>query len=207
MSQKVLIIDYGMGNVGSVKSALEECGVNNVVISNQHSDFEDCTSAILPGVGAFPDAMRNLEKLDLVNKIKKLALEDKVPVLGICLGMQLLASMGTEEVEYNGLDLIPGETRLLSAGPGERIPHMGWNEINLKREDDPFLRSIPNKSDFYFVHSYHFIPADPKHILASTIYAGEFVSIVRKENIMGTQFHPEKSSTIGFQLLKNFLRL
>jgi imidazole glycerol-phosphate synthase subunit HisH len=202
---KVLIIDYGMGNVGSVKRAIEECDVDNVVISHQHSDFDDCTHAILPGVGAFPDAMKNLESFGLVKKIKSLALDDKVPFLGICLGMQLLATKGTEVSEQEGLDLIPGRVELLSSSTKERIPHVGWNEIHYQNPSDSFLQGVPDKADFYFVHSFHFVPQLNEHVLAKTPYGGNFVSIVRSSNIIGTQFHPEKSSTMGFQLLKNFL--
>ena len=203
---KVLVIDYGMGNVGSVKRALEECGAGEVVISNDHRDFADCTHAILPGVGAFPDAMQNLYSYGLVDPIKKLTLEDKVPFLGICLGMQLLASHGTEVTDQAGLDLVPGRVELLSPQNGERVPHAGWNEVNITRHDNIFDH-ISNKADFYFVHSYHFIPEETGHILACTPYCGEFVSVVRKENIIGAQFHPEKSSFTGFRLLKNFLNL
>lgn len=204
---KVLIIDYGMGNVGSVKRAIEECGVDNVIISHQHSDFDDCTHAILPGVGAFPDAMKNLENFNLVDKIRSLALEDNIPFLGICLGMQLLASFGTEVTEQAGLNLIPGKVVLLSSPTNERIPHVGWNEIFLENKVDQILEGIPDKADFYFVHSYHFIPQQKEHILSITPYCGSFVSTVRSSNIVGTQFHPEKSSIMGFQLLKNFLNL
>lgn len=203
---KVLIIDYGMGNVGSVKRAVEECGVNNVVISNQHSDFNDCTHAILPGVGAFPDAIKNLEKFDLVNKIRSITLEDRIPFLGICLGMQLLASKGTEVYTHKGLDLIPGEVSLLTSATNERIPHVGWNEIHFEQNDSIF-EGIQDRSDFYFVHSYHFVPEKKENILSTTPYCGNFVSTVRASNIIGAQFHPEKSSTTGFQLLKNFLKL
>lgn len=203
---KVLIIDYGMGNVGSVKRAIEECGVDNVVISHQHSDFEDCTHAILPGVGAFPDAMKNLESFGLVNKIQTIAKEDRIPFLGICLGMQLLASLGTEVRETSGLNLIPGRVQLLSSATEERIPHVGWNEIHLKTEHQ-IIKGVPDKADFYFVHSYHFVPEENRHIVTNTPYCGSFVSIIQSNNIIGTQFHPEKSSTIGFQLLKNFLSL
>lgn len=204
---KVLIIDYGMGNVGSVKRAIEECGIEQVVISHNHADFDDCTHAILPGVGAFPDAIDNLEKYGLVDKIKRIALEDKIPFLGICLGMQLLASAGSENELKKGLDLIPGNVELLLPKNQERIPHVGWNEVQFKKAEDSILYDIPNKSDFYFVHSYHFIPKDEAHALTVTPYCGEFVSMVRSNNIIGAQFHPEKSSTIGFQLLKNFLNL
>jgi glutamine amidotransferase len=203
---KVLIIDYGMGNVGSVKRAVEECGHDNVVISHRHEDFEDCTHAILPGVGAFPDAMKNLEKHGLVDKIRQLALEDKIPFLGICLGMQLLATKGTEISGYPGLDLIKGEVNLLSSATNERVPHVGWNEVHFDNAD-PIFDGIPHGSDFYFVHSYHFVPENKNNIVSITPYCGRFVSTIRSSNIIGTQFHPEKSSTTGFRLLRNFLNL
>ncbi len=203
---KVLVIDYGMGNVGSVKRALEECGATEVVISNDHRDFADCTHAVLPGVGAFPDAMKHLREYDLVDQVRKIALEDKVPFLGICLGMQLLASSGEEITDEKGLDLIPGKVQMLVPVNGERVPHVGWNEIGFSRQDGIFDH-IGDRADFYFVHSYHFIPANKDHILATTPYCGDIVTAVRKDNIMGMQFHPEKSSATGFQLLKNFLDL
>ena len=203
---KILIIDYGMGNLGSVKRAVEECGVDNVTISHSVSDFEDCTHAILPGVGAFPDAMKNLEEFGLVKEIKKVAIDEKIPFLGICLGMQLLASTGTEVVNHEGLGLIPGRVVLLSSNNNERIPHVGWNEIHLQKGDE-LLNQIPDKSDFYFVHSYHFIPDSSENVLTITPYCDSFVSSVSHANIKGTQFHPEKSSTMGFQLLRNFLTL
>ncbi|HEX2534528.1 MAG TPA: imidazole glycerol phosphate synthase subunit HisH [Chitinophagaceae bacterium] len=204
---KVLIIDYGMGNVGSVKRALEECGAGEVVISHYPSDFDDCTHAVLPGVGAFPDAMANLRSKGLVEKIRHLALEDKVPLLGICLGMQLLATKGTEVREEEGLELIPGSVVPLVPISGERVPHVGWNELKIERPDDPMMHGIRNMSDFYFVHSFHFQPADPAYSLTTTPYCGNFVSMVRSGNIIGTQFHPEKSSSTGFQLLRNFLTI
>lgn len=203
---KVLIIDYKMGNVGSVKRALEECGATEVVISHDLLDFEDCTHAVLPGVGAFPDAMKHLKDYGLINPIKKLATEDCVPFLGICLGMQLLASAGEEVTSCDGLDLISGNIEILRPHSKERIPHVGWNEINIKKNDD-LLDGISDQSDFYFVHSYHFKPVSKENIICTTPYCGEFVSVVRNKNIIGTQFHPEKSSTTGFRLLKNFLNL
>ena len=204
---KVLIIDYGMGNVASVKRAIEECGVNDVVISHRLDDFDDCTHAILPGVGAFPDAMNNLKSKGLVSRIRDLALQDKVPLLGICLGMQLLATRGTEVSEQEGLDLISGTVVPMTPSKSERIPHVGWNELDFEQPHDPLLADVKNHSDFYFVHSFHFVPDHSSHILTKTPYAGGFVSAVRTGNIMGVQFHPEKSSTTGFQLLRNFLNM
>lgn len=203
----VLIIDYGMGNTGSVKRALEECGASEVVISNYEEDFDRCTRAILPGVGSFADAMKNLQEAGLVKRIQKLALEDKIPFLGICLGMQLLASVSDENGPSEGLNLIPGEVKLLRPLNRERIPHVGWNELEFENRPNPVLKGIKNRSDFYFVHSYHFIPKNTDHILTTTPYCGKFASMVGTGNIIGAQFHPEKSSTTGFQLLRNFLNM
>lgn len=200
----VLIIDYGMGNTGSVKRAFEECGADDVVISNYEADFDRCTHAVLPGVGSFADAMKYLHEKTLVGRIQKLAVEEKVPFLGICLGMQLLASTGEEHGITAGLNLIPGDVKFFKPSNGERIPHVGWNEINIM-QNHPLLNGINDKSDFYFVHSYHFTANSVEHIIASTPYCGEFYSVVAKDNIMGTQFHPEKSSSAGFKLIKNFL--
>lgn len=200
----VLVIDYGMGNTGSVKRALEECGATEVVISHYEEDFDRCSHAILPGVGSFADAMRNLQEASLVRRIRKLALEDKVPFLGICLGMQLLADSSEEHGQSVGLGLIPGEVKLFQPTNGERVPHMGWNEINIIN-GHPILENVEDKSDFYFVHSYHYNAAQPDTVIATTPYCGTFTSVVAKNNVMGTQFHPEKSSFAGFQIIKNFL--
>lgn len=201
-----MIIDYGMGNTGSVKRAFEECGADEVVISNRASDFDRCTHAVLPGVGSFALAMENIEKAGLIDQIKKLAVEDKVPFLGICLGMQLLATTGEENGTTKGLDLIPGKIKLFQPLDGERVPHVGWNEIH-KVAEHFFLEKVPDKTDFYFVHSYQFEVDKPQHVLTQTPYCGNFNSIVANDNIIGTQFHPEKSSFSGFQLIKNFLNL
>jgi glutamine amidotransferase len=202
----VLIIDYGMGNLGSVKRALEECGAAEVVISHNESDFDICTHAILPGVGAFSDAMQNIKNAHLNQRIRRLALEEKIPFLGVCLGMQLLATTGNEYGVTQGLNIIPADVNPLQPLNGERIPHVGWNEIHIA-SGHPVFEGIPDKSDFYFVHSFHVSVKDSQYALATTPYCGSFASVIGNENVIGVQFHPEKSSFAGFRLLKNFLLL
>jgi len=208
ISAEVLIVDYGMGNLYSVKRALEECKVQKVVISNKKEDFLTCTHMILPGVGAFGDAMQNIHELGLYDLIRENVLNDKVPFLGICLGMQLMATRGTEYGSHEGLGLIDGEVlRLEKNGKSERIPHVGWNEIKKTQQNNPLLNNIGENSDFYFVHSYHFSAKNQDNVIASTPYSHGFTSMVAKEHIFGVQFHPEKSGKNGFQLLKNFLNI
>ena len=201
---RTLIIDYGMSNLGSIRRAVEECGFDPLV-SEDPRDISVADHLILPGVGAYADGMRNLTEKDWVSVIRKAVLNEGVPLLGICLGMQLLAGKGFEEGETNGLDLIAGEVKLLQPNSLDaRIPHVGWNEIK-RNSESPLLENISDGTDFYFVHSYHFVPKDKNHIAAVTDYYGDFVSVVNNANIFGTQFHPEKSGKMGFQLLKNFL--
>ncbi|MBN1899482.1 MAG: imidazole glycerol phosphate synthase subunit HisH [Spirochaetes bacterium] len=200
----VCIIDYGMSNLGSIKRALEECGAEAFVSGDPH-DLTRCERIILPGVGSFADGMKNLIERGWVEPLKQEVLKNKIPLLGICLGMQLLARRGYEGGETQGLDLIPGEVRLLQpTSKNERIPHIGWNEI-YRIKDNPLFNHIPDHDDFYFVHSYHFVPDDKENIITQTPYCGEFVSSIHLNNILGVQFHPEKSIPLGFQLLKNFL--
>lgn len=201
----VLIIDYGLSNLGSIKRSLEECG-GDCRISENPDDIDVADRIILPGVGAFADSMKRIHQRGWYSKILKAVLEDKLPILGICLGMQLLATRGFEGGETLGLDLIHGEVNLLEPNsPGIRIPHVGWNEVH-KTVESSLLYDIPSRADFYFVHSYHFVPEDDAHIIANTPYCGNFVSAVMSKNVMGTQFHPEKSGRLGFKLLQNFLK-
>ncbi len=201
---KIVIIDYGMGNLGSVKRSFEECGAD-VEISDKPTSLDEATGIVLPGVGAFGDGMKNLSDGGWVAAIKKAVLTDNVPLLGVCLGMQLLADKSAEGGEFQGLGLISGEVKcLVSTQPTERIPHVGWNEIYSKANDILFSQ-INDGTDFYFVHSYHFVPKDKKSVLATTPYCGEFVSAVKRDLIYGVQFHPEKSSKPGFALIRNFL--
>lgn len=200
------IIDYGMGNLLSVQRAFEKCGSDAVIIDNP-LELRDAERIVLPGVGAFPDAMDNLRKNGWIEELNRAVLEKETPILGICLGMQLLADKGYEVRECDGLGYIPGEIiRFTQTQEKERIPHVGWNEI-LKREESPLFDGIADGTNYYFVHSYHFRVANEENIATVTPYCGEFVSSVIKDNIVGTQFHPEKSQKAGFKLIKNFLSM
>ena len=202
---KIVIIDYGMGNLGSIQRAVAECGTKDVAISADPKELQEADKLILPGVGAFNDGINNLRTSRLDGLLRKLTLQDRTPLLGICLGMQLLATRGHEWGVVDGLDLIPGQVKKLEPlFPEERIPHIGWNEVHYAK-NDPLFAKIADGSDFYFVHSYHFIPKDKGDIIGTTPYCGSFVSALRHGTIWGVQFHPEKSSILGFGVLKNFL--
>lgn len=206
MTTDVLIIDYGMGNLGSVRRALEECGAN-VTVSHDPATLANASRIVLPGVGAFGDGVKNLRDGGWENPLQQAVIADKIPFLGICLGMQLLADRGFEGGDNPGLGLIPGEVKKLAAkSPDERIPHIGWNEIT-PIGDCPLFNGIPAGTDVYFVHSFHFVPDDSGRIAATTPYCGGFASAVWDKNIFGVQFHPEKSSKMGFRMLKNFLEI
>lgn len=199
-----VIIDYGMGNLISVKRAFEECGAN-VSISDNPEDLLGASHIVLPGVGAFTDGMASLARNGWINAIRQAADNGEASILGICLGMQLLADFGEEGGGMEGLGLIPGRVvRLQPAQSDERIPHVGWNELSIEQTHN-LLYGIPNHSDFYFVHSYHFKAEHPSDVLATTPYSGGFTSVVSRNQVMGVQFHPEKSQRTGFQLIKNFL--
>lgn len=202
----VLVVDYGMGNLASARRSLEECGAR-VLVSDQPRDIKQAERIVVPGVGAFPQAMRRLNERGWTEAIRESALVDGLPLLGVCLGMQLLADHGEEVEPTAGLGLVPGSiTRIVPAAPAERVPHVGWNEV-VPRPGSPLFEGIPERSDFYFVHSFHFAAADPADVQATTPYAGGFVSAVGRGRIFGVQFHPEKSSRAGFRLLRNFLAL
>ncbi len=199
----VLVINYGMGNLGSVRRAFEECGAN-VLVSGDPADLADAERIVLPGVGAFPDGMANLNAAGWPARLREALQNPGVHLLGLCLGMQLLADKGYEGGETAGLGLIHGKVKRLQPTGGERIPHVGWNEVRFARPN-PLFGGIPDGTDFYFVHSYHFQAADPASVLATTPYCGAFTSVVGAGNVFGTQFHPEKSSKPGFHLIRNFL--
>lgn len=199
----ILIIDYGMCNLGSVRRAFEECGAD-AVVSDNPKHLKDATHAVLPGVGAFGDGMKSLNEKGWTQAILSYSNSEK-PLLGICLGMQLLATLGEEGGTTPGLNLIKGAIRRIDPEHKElRVPHVGWNEVYAAK-DSELLQNITNGSDFYFVHSYHFLPENKEDILSTTPYGTDIVSMVQRQNIYGAQFHPEKSGRAGFQLIKNFL--
>jgi imidazole glycerol-phosphate synthase subunit HisH len=203
----IVIVDYGMGNLRSVLKRIERMGYN-ANLSSGPDDIEMAKKLILPGVGAFGTGMENLSRLGLLSVLNWKVLENKTPVLGICLGMQLL-SRKSEEGDVEGLGWIDAETiRFRFSGMEKqlRIPHMGWNTIK-KKENHFLLRGIEENASFYFVHSFHVKCDDPSVIMATTEYGYDFPSIIYKEHIIGTQFHPEKSHQSGVNLLRAFLEI
>jgi glutamine amidotransferase len=201
---KVAIINYGMGNISSVRRAFEDIGAETV-IANHPSVLYEVNRLVLPGVGAFTEGIMRLLDGGWVAALQEVVISQRRPLLGICLGMQMLATRGHEGGLTLGLDLIPGEVKRLDAlGCELRIPHIGWNEVQYKTDDDLFEK-IPDLSDFYFVHSYAFVPKEPQHLIATVPYGLDLASAVRKDHVFGCQFHPEKSSKAGRQLLKNFM--
>ena len=199
-----IIIDYGMGNLRSVQKALERIG-EPAIISSSASEISTAARLILPGVGAFRDAIAAIRQHDLTGVITDHIAADQ-PFLGICLGMQLLMDVSHEEGEHEGLGVIPGDCRRFDLPAEYKIPHMGWNQLDCSPQSDHgLLQNLEPQPWFYFVHSYHVAPSDPAWIAATTDYGRPFVSVVAKSNVMATQFHPEKSQSSGMQLLKNFL--
>ena len=201
---KVAVINYGMGNLGSVRRALEDLGAD-VVVANHPEMLADANRIILPGVGAFGEGMHRLRAGGWSEVLQRQVADGSKPMLGICLGMQMLASSSEENGLHDGLSFIPGRVRRLDAlGCTLRIPHVGWNDVS-HRSGTPLCEGIPETMDFYFVHSYAFEPDDLDHVVGTTTYGVSFVALVRKRHVFGTQFHPEKSSKAGRQVLKNFL--
>ncbi len=198
-----VIIDYGMGNLRSVEKAVAGCGVV-AEVSGDPGVVRRAERLILPGVGAFGDAMANLEKTGLGSAILE-AVEAGKPLLGLCLGLQLLFSESEEFGRHKGLNLIPGLVRRLS-DPKLHVPHVGWNQLEGLRPD-PLLEKIAEGTYFYFVHSYYVEPERESDALCWTEYCCRFCSVARHGNVWGAQFHPEKSQTAGRQLLRNFLSI
>lgn len=203
---KTAIISYGLGNLASVYKALDSLGANPFIVESP-AGLREADRIVLPGVGAFSDGMKCLSDKGWIEGINETVVIEKKPLLGICLGMQMLATVGNEGGVHEGLSLIPGEVKhLTKLGCGLRVPHVGWNDVNYK-EGSPLFMHIPQKSDFYFVHSFAFVPDNVDHVLAATSYDIDITAVVGHKCIMGCQFHPEKSSKAGLQLLRNFLEL
>lgn len=202
----IAIIDYGMGNLRSVQKGFEKIGSDAVVTADPRVVLE-ADKIVLPGVGAFRDCMHNLEQAGFVEPILKV-ISDGRPFLGICVGMQLLFSDSVEFGLYKGLDLIPGHVLRFPEGMREgdedlKVPHMGWNQLNFKHKPAVF-EDIDEGTNVYFVHSYYVKPDDDAVIATTTNYGIEFCSAIWKDNIVATQFHPEKSQHAGLRILKNF---
>jgi imidazole glycerol-phosphate synthase subunit HisH len=200
----IVIVDYGMGNLGSIQNMLKKAGYPSV-ITNDPLEIEKAEKIILPGVGAFDTGMRNLQENGLVELLNHKALVEKVPVLGLCLGAQLITH-SSEEGSIPGLGWVDGETvRFKFDGTQNnlKIPHMGWNVLQIVK-DHPYLRGLPEDQRFYFVHSFHLICNDQVDIIANTFYGYNFASIIGHDNVVGMQFHPEKSHKFGLQVLRNF---
>lgn len=206
MVSKIVIVDYGMGNLNSVKKRLDRMKVDSV-ISSAPEDIVNSQKIILPGVGHFAKAMFNLKELNLLDVLNEAVLIKKKPILGICLGMQLMAK-SSEEGEADGLGWFDAEvTRFqVSDKIKYKIPQIGWNQIYIKK-NSRLMNNIPELSEFYFVHSYHFKVNNPSDLLNETEYDYSFPSAVEHDNIFGVQYHPEKSHDAGAQLLQNFIDL
>ena len=198
-----VIIDYGLGNLASVAKAFEKAG-DKVVISSDNNLISKADHLVLPGQGAFSDGINNIRKLKLDKIIYQQVLKEKKPILGICLGMQLMADKGYENGERQGLGLIEGETVKINTSANIRLPHIGWDDVNIKKKS-PLFSDIPDNSDFYFLHSYYLIPSNKSLIVATCTYGQKFVVSAQKGNIFATLFHPEKSHEFGIKLIKNFL--
>ena len=202
---KIALIDYGSGNLQSAYKALELVSYckNKIFITSNSKDLLKADKIILPGVGAFADCIKGLKSISgMIDVLNEVVLEKKKPFLGICIGMQLLATKGKEKGDHDGLGWIKGKVIKIKKNKKIKIPHMGWNTVKVISKH-PILKR--KKFESYFVHSYNFICENKKNIIATCDYQQKITAIVGKENIIGTQFHPEKSQKIGLEILKNFV--
>lgn len=200
----IAIIDYEMGNLRSVQKAFERVG-HSATITGDPAVLAKAEKVVLPGVGAFRDAIGALRQRQLVEPIRA-AIGSGRPVLGICLGLQLLFDKSYEDGEYEGLGIVPGEVVRFDLAPDYKVPHMGWNSLQFQRRA-PIFEGIQEGAHFYFVHSYYVVPRDMSVVASETDYSQPFCSSIWRENLMAVQFHPEKSQDAGLRLLKNFAEL
>ena len=207
---KVTIVDYKSGNISSVINSFKEVAKDkvNIEVTSDLNKIKSSDKVVLPGQGSFKscvDALNNIE--GLVDSLNEFAINNKKPLLGICVGLQMFADIGYEETETKGLGWMPGKVSKIDNQDGKyKLPHIGWNQINIVKKSKMF-KNIDNNSHMYFVHSYEFIPKDKNVISAITDYSTKIVCAVEKENLFGTQFHPEKSDKIGLQIIENFINL
>ena len=200
----IAIVDYQMGNLRSVQKAFERVG-HAAAITADPKVLEQADHVVLPGVGAFADAIAEIRRRELIEPIRA-AIESNKPFLGICLGLQMLFDVSYEDGEHEGLGVIPGEVRRFDVPAEYKVPHMGWNHV-AQRRPAPIFKGIADGSHFYFVHSYYVVPKDESVIAGEASYPEPFCAAIWRDNLFATQFHPEKSQATGLQLLKNFAEL
>jgi len=207
---KVIIVDYQSGNISSVINSFKEVAKDkvNLEVTSDLNKIKSSDKIVLPGQGSFKSCVDSLNNINgLVDALKEFAITNKKPLLGICVGLQMFADVGYEETETKGLGWVPGKVSKINNQNGKfKLPHIGWNEIEIVKESKIF-KSIKNKSHMYFVHSYEFIPADKSVVSATTDYSSKIVCSVERDNLFGTQFHPEKSDKEGLKIIDNFLSL
>ena len=206
----VTIVDYQSGNISSVINSFTEVakGKVNLEVTSDIKKIKSSDKIVLPGQGSFKSCVDSLNSINgLVDTLKELAITNKKPLLGICVGLQMFADVGYEQAETKGLGWIAGKVSKIENQNGKfKLPHIGWNEINIQKESKIF-KDIVNKSHMYFVHSYEFVPEDKSVISATTDYSSKIVCAVEKDNLFGTQFHPEKSDKIGLKIIENFMKI
>ena len=207
---KISIVDYKSGNISSVINSFKEVAKDkvNIEVTSDIVKIKSSDKVVLPGQGSFKSCIDALNSIDgLVDTLTEFSINNKKPLFGICVGLQMFADIGYEEVETKGLGWVPGKVSKIDNQNGKyKLPHIGWNEINIMKESKIF-NGIESNSHMYFVHSYEFIPNDKSVISATTDYSSNIVCSVEKENIFGTQFHPEKSDKIGLKIIDNFIKL
>ena len=207
---KISIVDYKSGNISSVINSFKEVAKDkvNIEVTSDIVKIKSSDKVVLPGQGSFKSCIDALNSIDgLVDTLNEFSIDDKKPLFGICVGFQMFADIGYEETETKGLGWVPGKVSKIDNQNGKyKLPHIGWNEINIMKESKIF-NGIESNSHMYFVHSYEFIPNDKSVISATTDYSSNIVCSVEKENIFGTQFHPEKSDKIGLKIIDNFIKL
>jgi len=206
----VTIVDYNSGNISSVINSFTEVakGTTNLEVTSDLNKIKSSDKVVLPGQGSFKSCIDALNSINgLTDTLNEFVINKKKPLFGICVGLQMFANVGYEEIETKGLGWIPGKVSKIDNKNGKyKLPHIGWNQINIVK-DSKIFKDVENNSHMYFVHSYEFIPEDKNVISATTDYSSNIVCSVEKENIFGTQFHPEKSDKIGLKIIENFMRL